>query len=530
MLRIGDDAIVGNLHADTLTFPDGTSLTTAGSEEGGSAAAVAANAANIAINTAEIAGVKATLLADIASNTASIAANATATATNTTNIAANAMAIGTNTTSNATNLTKIQANSADIATNTAAIATKFGEPELGVITGSAGNTRVFLNSSSSIADINGVAQQILGQNHPNQSGKILTTTATGIEWDSPALVDVNAIAASAAALLAPSTNTGGSTTSSVSFFAYGNRQQWVNLAKDETFCLKATTNNNGGGYDTSTGKFTAPKDGMYHFDANLYADNQSQYATIYALIDGNPLGAAPPVWALPSAVQGRMSTEEVTLAISWSYYMQANQTMEIKSGSQNTRYYPTMCHFSGFLVPEGGGGSAGLNGAPGATGPAGPAGPQGPQGPQGAQGQDGQDGQDASAPIGAYHPTVPIDVVFMDNGVMKVSLGPSSQTGYNDPSTVAVTFTLQSGSVSGSVSGLHVEETTNNPSQTVHNLNTLTAGSSTTLNLNPAQTWTVNIVGDYVYTIDGVTRSSFVAYQIPSITAGLNITINIAED
>ena len=28
MLRIGDDAIVGNLHAENITFPDGTSLTT----------------------------------------------------------------------------------------------------------------------------------------------------------------------------------------------------------------------------------------------------------------------------------------------------------------------------------------------------------------------------------------------------------------------------------------------------------------------------------------------------------------------
>ena len=35
MLRIGDDAIVGNLHADILTFPDGTSLSTAGGGGGG---------------------------------------------------------------------------------------------------------------------------------------------------------------------------------------------------------------------------------------------------------------------------------------------------------------------------------------------------------------------------------------------------------------------------------------------------------------------------------------------------------------
>ena len=232
------------------------------------------------------------------------------------------------------------------------------DTEFGYLNGVTLGIQTQINGKASTSDLtNGLAskQASIPGTAPSNFNKLVTTADTDLEV--PAISGnggkVLALNSGATALeWTAASSGGGGSSSTVSFFAYGVGGWFTSLATQDTIVLGATQHNLGSGYSTSTGKFTAPSAGVYHFDTNFMVKHTTTSGAIYAVIDGNPLGSGGAWWN--SAVQAQAvtppSSNDESISMSWNYYMTANQTMEIRAGSSATDYYASFSFFSGFKL------------------------------------------------------------------------------------------------------------------------------------------------------------------------------------
>ncbi len=72
----------------------------------------------------------------------------------------------------------------------------------------------------------------------------------------------------------------------IGFFAHGNSEGSVTYADNAVIIFASAPYNEGGCYSTSTGRFTAPVTGFYHFDFTFYAYGGSNTYQVW-LTDSN---------------------------------------------------------------------------------------------------------------------------------------------------------------------------------------------------------------------------------------------------
>lgn len=101
------------------------------------------------------------------------------------------------------------------------------------------------------------------------------------------------------------------------FFATNAGSQYSNGA---TFIFSATNHNNGGHYSTSTGRFTAPVSGYYHFDFAAYVYDNSN-TSIAVQINGSQVSNAD---VAPHIYKGNGATVGVQMTAAFSYDLQLN--------------------------------------------------------------------------------------------------------------------------------------------------------------------------------------------------------------
>jgi hypothetical protein len=145
---------------------------------------------------------------------------------------------------------------------------------------------------------------------------------------------------------------GGSGVSSVpSFFAFQATNDWINnVTGGTTIVLNSTKHNNGNHYSTTTGKFTAPINGVYAFSLAFYVKNASGTAKFRVCLDDTTINYNNTGYPLISVYTQDADTNDEVIGTSWNYYMTANQTMSIKSDDSGTDYFGSMSFFSGFYI------------------------------------------------------------------------------------------------------------------------------------------------------------------------------------
>ena len=135
------------------------------------------------------------------------------------------------------------------------------------------------------------------------------------------------------------------------FFAYGGSNSWnSNVSNNTTIVLGSTKYNIGGHYNTSNGNFTAPVNGVYSFQANFYVKEGSGTALLKACLNDTPINHTNSAYPLISAYVQDGDDNDETIALAWSYYMTASQTMSLESGDAGTDYFQSMSYFSGYLA------------------------------------------------------------------------------------------------------------------------------------------------------------------------------------
>jgi len=140
-------------------------------------------------------------------------------------------------------------------------------------------------------------------------------------------------------------------TSIPSFFAFQATNDWINnVSGGTTIVLNSTKHNNGNHYSTTTGKFTAPINGLYSFQFSFYVKNASGTAKFYASLNDTAIHYNNTGYQLVMALVQDADTNDETVGTSWTYYMNANDTMSIVSGDSGTDYFGSMSYFSGFYI------------------------------------------------------------------------------------------------------------------------------------------------------------------------------------
>jgi hypothetical protein len=140
-------------------------------------------------------------------------------------------------------------------------------------------------------------------------------------------------------------------TSIPAFFAFGDTNDWVNnVSAGTVIVLNSTKHNIGNNYSTSTGKFTAPINGVYAFSLAFYVKNASGLAKFRVCLDDTTINYNNTGYPLISAYTDDADTQDEVIGTSWNYYMTANQTMSIRSDNSGTDYFPSMSFFSGFYI------------------------------------------------------------------------------------------------------------------------------------------------------------------------------------
>jgi hypothetical protein len=144
------------------------------------------------------------------------------------------------------------------------------------------------------------------------------------------------------------------------FVAQGNQAAWTNLtaANWNTLIFNTTLVNNGGDYNTSNGRFTAPVTGVYYFEASLYHLKNT---------DTSNTGYTHPLFLINDSFTVRQASASTPYRLrsrtnvsgGYSTDTQINDIFRLTAGdyvvyyvfsSGATQWYPQLSLFSGYLI------------------------------------------------------------------------------------------------------------------------------------------------------------------------------------
>ena len=128
----------------------------------------------------------------------------------------------------------------------------------------------------------------------------------------------------------------------ISFKAYSTVGDVTFTSTQSTVIWSTTEHNLGNCYSNSTGRFTAPVAGTYHFGAHFYRQGTADYSRIWIYTNTNNTAYAILPASNPSTIQAHCTT-----------YMNANDYAYVQAGIQATgQYYFADNHsfFYGFLI------------------------------------------------------------------------------------------------------------------------------------------------------------------------------------
>ena len=113
------------------------------------------------------------------------------------------------------------------------------------------------------------------------------------------------------------------------------------VAANTEIVFGTTVNNIGSGYNSSTGRFTAPVSGFYHFNVNLRYIGLSYYSWTWRK-NGNTQAYCE--------VAGAGALESINGGYGICFYLNAGDYVSIFNGTQGGLSCDAFCGFSGFLV------------------------------------------------------------------------------------------------------------------------------------------------------------------------------------
>ena len=127
------------------------------------------------------------------------------------------------------------------------------------------------------------------------------------------------------------------------FQAYRNQSSWV-VSASSVFVFNNTVHNRGGHYNTSNGRFTAPKDGIYQFN----------FHTIYTTNAGNDWISIRRNGARINGGDFHFSTDPGsswdTIGGALNLYLNSGDYIEMYAGTEHTYHGGNWSNFSGYLV------------------------------------------------------------------------------------------------------------------------------------------------------------------------------------
>ena len=125
------------------------------------------------------------------------------------------------------------------------------------------------------------------------------------------------------------------------FYAYDTAVSWQSLSSSHEVVMPSTDYNVGSHYSTSTGRFTAPVDGLHNFSGKLYVNNASTVSSFYISING----------ATPSYryyLNAENTASDNTTSFSENLELTSGQYVSIIGYAGE--YYKAHSTFSGYLI------------------------------------------------------------------------------------------------------------------------------------------------------------------------------------